>query len=387
MARARRSRQWSDHLGISMVTPIKSDSREKDRRYHHLSGSVSAPEVVVGVHDKSKRSRREHGSRRREQADISALRDRVRQMQQQQRQQQKQQKQKKKQQQNQQEEQEQEQESTGSSTGKDMAEIDQGIEALEAVAAAAIRTSPQRSSAAEVSASDGSRRAARVASDGSTVERKGSRKWPGLSSSGGKTIASPRSLFRLPSSESRSRARTSFTTSPPPPPPAPSSAQPFGGSTSSGSAEISVSSGSVSSSRSSSERLVDTLPKSGSVRAAAQALGATQVAGVNSRSPPPRGFRSITGKSSQSAGQYENGINSGKGTGDGGGGGGGNSNPRHKARGWWMKSDKEGKPAAIGVRGENAELRAENLELRKEVERLAEAARALKVCIFERALI
>lgn len=210
---------------------------------------------------------------------------------------------------------------------------------------------------------------------------------------------SSRSIFRMASSDALSRARTSFAS-----PPLPSGPAAAANSTSNGliSAEISSSgSGSPDIAEPLDLPTADTLPRTGRVRAAAQALAAAQSAGSkynnSSRSPPI--FRSISIRGSPN--------NSVTGSGSASNNSDGASSRRHKARGWWTKptSDKEkehhhgggctgssgdgayAEPAAGGVRAENVELRAENAELRagrresEETKRAGDVARAENVLL------
>lgn len=262
--------------------------------------------------------------------------------------------------------------------GMNQTDIAQGIQAMEAVAAAACRTPCLKTGiSGEPNMDISRRRPTRSRSDSITREQSGtdrrgtgrgitpalaeaSKKWSNFPTNHDTTSrpssTSPRPMLRLPSGDTIPM-RSNFSASPPHYP-------------DSYVAKAADMSSSSSSNASRENDAMDTLPKSGSVRAAAQALGAAQVPGALSRGSPAR-FRSITSKGSPSSLGDQSFATAERRTGT----------LRRNGRGWWTRTDKEMKPTAIGVRGENAELRAENAELRAEGRRLEEAAREAEVCI------
>lgn len=259
-------------------------------------------------------------------------------------------------------------------------ELAQGIEAMEAVAAVACRTpSVKTTTSGEPSSDITRRRSARVRLDSSTrdpsaTERRSmgrevtqalaenSRKWSSFPASSttfsAPNGASPRPVIRLPSGETVPMVRSSFS----------ASRQQYTERYVARASDISAS----SSSPSRENDAIDTLPKTGSVRAAAQALGAAQVPGALARGSPLRTFRSSAARgssSSMAAGDEQGFGNMERSTGA----------LRRNGRGWWTRADREGIPMAIDDRGGDNELRPESTDSRVEDQRPEETTRVAEV--------
>lgn len=264
--------------------------------------------------------------------------------------------------------------------GMSQRDLAQGIEAMEAVAAAAYRASSVKTTGFMESPGDGRRRNSRGRIEGSsrdqgTSERgsvdrgvtkvltENSRKWssfPSKPSPSGRTNTSPRPVLRLPSGDTVQMPRANFSSSRPKYP------------------EMYVAKAtdlsSSSSSNASRDEALDTFPKSGSVRAAAQALGAAQVPGALSRGSPQRAFRSIGNRGSPSAMSM---------TDDGFG-----STDRHSGtlrrngHGWWTRVEREIQSVAAAGRGEDVNFKADVVGERTESRRREEAAREAEVSYF-----